>query len=245
MPRQVAVHGFMTLEGQKISKTTGNLIDPVDLVDEFGADPVRFYILREFCFAQDGDFSRAKLIDRHNADLAQRPREPAEPQCRDEQPVPERDRALGPAEISQATSSCGRSPTRSVRHVDASLRQFDFPTALDAIWLLVQRANTYVEENKPWRLAKDPTTPRSAGDGAGQLGREPARARALPVAVHPHDCRSHQRVSGATSRSRWRLSERGLGVPSGRPCPHARRGDVPEDRTQVGRIREPERVGHA
>ena len=51
LPRQVAVHGFMTLEGQNISKTTGNLIDPVDLVDELGADPVRYYLLREFASA--------------------------------------------------------------------------------------------------------------------------------------------------------------------------------------------------
>ncbi len=69
LPRRIVVHGFMTLEGQRISKTTGNIIDPVELVEEFGPDPIRFYLVRDTSFSSDGDFSRANLIRRYNDDL--------------------------------------------------------------------------------------------------------------------------------------------------------------------------------
>src|ERR1700694_4983343 len=70
VPNQVAVHGFITLEGQRISKTAGNIVEPVELVDEFGADAVRFYLARNLSFASDGDFSRARLIQHYNDELA-------------------------------------------------------------------------------------------------------------------------------------------------------------------------------
>ena len=69
LPRRIVVHGFMTLEGQRISKTTGNTVSPVDLVTEFGADPIRYYIMRDMTFTSDGDFSRGNLIRRYNNDL--------------------------------------------------------------------------------------------------------------------------------------------------------------------------------
>src|SRR6266567_4024525 len=69
LPRQVAVHGFITLDGQRISKTAGNSIDPVELVDEFGVDAVRYSLLRGLSFASDGDFSRASLVRRYNDEL--------------------------------------------------------------------------------------------------------------------------------------------------------------------------------
>ncbi len=70
LPRQVAVHGFITLEGQRISKSAGNIIDPVELVDTYGADAVRYYLLRNLSFASDGDFSRAAFIRHYNEELA-------------------------------------------------------------------------------------------------------------------------------------------------------------------------------
>ncbi len=69
LPRRIIVHGFMTLEGGRISKTTGNVIDPAEICAEFGADPVRYYLMRDFNFTSDGDFSRSNLIRRHNDDL--------------------------------------------------------------------------------------------------------------------------------------------------------------------------------
>ena len=153
VPRQVAVHGFMTLEGQKISKSTGNLIDPVDLVDEFGADPVRYYLLREFSFGADGDFSRARLLHRYNADLANdlgnllnRETVMALRYLGGELPAPS---AGSPADREVAELANGL-----LARVEAAVEAWDFPTALEAIWGLVRRANVYVEECEPWRLAR-------------------------------------------------------------------------------------------
>src|SRR5260370_7267758 len=70
LPRQVAAHGFITLEGERISKTAGNIVEPVELVNEFGADAVRYYLLRNLSFASDGDFSREGSIQRYNDELA-------------------------------------------------------------------------------------------------------------------------------------------------------------------------------
>lgn len=155
LQKQVAVHGFMTLEGKRISKTTGNIIDPVDLVDEFGADTVRYYILREFSFSNDGDFTRARLINRRNADLANDLGNLLN------RTVVMANRYLG-GEIS---SPSGKEPidfelretaSRIRPAYEAALGSWDFPSAIESVWALIRRANTYVEENEPWRLAKEP-----------------------------------------------------------------------------------------
>ncbi|HHY49215.1 MAG TPA: methionine--tRNA ligase [Alphaproteobacteria bacterium] len=70
LPRRVHAHGFLTVEGKKMSKSLGNVIDPFALVAEFGVDPLRYYCLREVSFGQDGDFGREKFVNRNNADLA-------------------------------------------------------------------------------------------------------------------------------------------------------------------------------
>jgi methionyl-tRNA synthetase len=70
LPRRVFAHGFLTVDGQKMSKSLGNVVDPFELVSEFGADAVRYFFLREVSFGQDGDYGRDKLVNRVNADLA-------------------------------------------------------------------------------------------------------------------------------------------------------------------------------
>src|SRR6478609_7128720 len=69
-PKRVFAHGWWTNEGQKISKSLGNVIDPIGLVEEFGLDPVRYFLLREVPFGSDGDFSRSAMIGRLNGELA-------------------------------------------------------------------------------------------------------------------------------------------------------------------------------
>jgi len=68
--KRVFAHGFLTSEGKKMSKSLGNVVDPFGVVDEFGADPVRYYFLREVSWGQDGDWGREKFVNRNNADLA-------------------------------------------------------------------------------------------------------------------------------------------------------------------------------
>jgi methionyl-tRNA synthetase len=70
VPKRVFAHGFLTVEGKKMSKSLGNVVDPFALIDEFGVDPLRFYCLREVSFGQDGDYGREKFVNRNNADLA-------------------------------------------------------------------------------------------------------------------------------------------------------------------------------
>jgi methionyl-tRNA synthetase len=155
LPRRVVVHGFITLEGQRISKTTGNTVDPIELVERFGADPLRYYLTRDVSFASDGDFSTANLIQRHNSDLGNdlgnllnrvvamigryhggdvpKPGEPGEPE-------------LSLRKVAEDASA------QAAKLIEA----WDLDGALDALWLLVRRANQYLEERQPWKLAKNP-----------------------------------------------------------------------------------------
>ncbi|MDD4990545.1 MAG: methionine--tRNA ligase [Candidatus Pacebacteria bacterium] len=70
LPSKIIIHGFVTLEGEKMSKSLGNVLDPFELAKEYGSDVLRYYILREFSLAQDGDFNRATLLERYNKELA-------------------------------------------------------------------------------------------------------------------------------------------------------------------------------
>jgi methionyl-tRNA synthetase len=176
LPRRIVVHGFMTLEGKRISKTTGNSIDPVELVEEFGADPIRYYLMREVSLASDGDFSRVNLIHRYNNDLGNdlgnllnrvvsmigRYRQGAVP-ARGEAGELERD----------LESVAGE----SIAHGRRLIEVWDLDDALTAIWQLVRRTNQYLEERQPWKLAKDPeraaeldTTLWSAAEGTRLAG---------------------------------------------------------------------------
>jgi methionyl-tRNA synthetase len=152
LPRQVAVHGFLTLEKQRISKTTGNVVSPIELVDECGVDAVRFYLLRHLSFASDGDVSRAGLVQRYNDELAndlgnllnrvvsmiQRYRGGAIPA-----PGP-----LGALEL-----DVQRLAAEARQQAETALQAWEIGHALDSIWGLVRRINRYVEQCKPWLLA--------------------------------------------------------------------------------------------
>ncbi|MCC6704562.1 MAG: methionine--tRNA ligase [Thermomicrobiales bacterium] len=154
LPRRIAIHGFMTLEGRRISKTTGNVISPIEVVDEFGADPVRYYLMRDLSFSSDGDFSRSKLIRRYNDDLGNdlgnllnrvvamigRYRGGVVPAASDGEAIE--------AELREIAANAHE---RAAHHID----QWQLNEALEEIWQLVRRANQYLEARKPWTLAKN------------------------------------------------------------------------------------------
>ncbi|MFQ5346275.1 MAG: methionine--tRNA ligase [Rhodothalassiaceae bacterium] len=152
-PRRVFAHGWWTNEGQKISKSLGNIIDPFALVETYGLDPVRYFLMREVPFGQDGDFSRAAFITRANADLAndfgnlaQRTLSMIAKNCGGQVPRPgafkEADQAL--LDGIDATLALMRA------HLDVQAIHL----ALEALWKQVAAANAYVAAMAPWALRK-------------------------------------------------------------------------------------------
>ncbi|MFH1276769.1 MAG: methionine--tRNA ligase [Candidatus Eisenbacteria bacterium] len=162
LPKTVYAHGFISVEGRKLSKSLGNVVDPQAMVERFGADSVRYYLLREVSFERDGDFSVGQLIGRHNADLANdlgnllnrvagMSRKYLGEGVFPAFEAGEDDDVLR----SLAEDVCGR--------YAAAMDRFEFHNALAAAWELVRRGNQYIEENAPWALVKDP-------EKAGRLG---------------------------------------------------------------------------
>jgi methionyl-tRNA synthetase len=151
LPRQIAVHGFITLEGQRISKTAGNSIDPVELVDEFGVDAVRYSLLRNLSFASDGDFSRAGLIRHYNDELAN---DLGNLLNRVVSMIKRYRGGAIPAPVLEEDLQQAAQETR--RRAGVALENWDIGGALNITWEFVRRTNQYIEQNEPWRLARQP-----------------------------------------------------------------------------------------
>ncbi len=149
LPKQILVHGWWQKDSAKISKSTGNIVDPVAVIDEWGLDAFRFYVLRELDIGPDGNWTDAGFKSRYNAELAnglgnlvnrslsmlKRYRNGVVPTKHDEL---------------AADAAKAEGETRAL------LKQNQLQAALQSIWGLVTRANLYVEQTKPFNLAKDP-----------------------------------------------------------------------------------------
>lgn len=152
-PRRVFAHGWWTVEGEKMSKSLGNAVDPFALVEEYGLDQVRYFLLREVPFGNDGDFSRAAVTGRANADLAndygnlaQRVLSLVQRNCGGR--VPEG----GPAtEADGELLAAARGLPERLRPLMERQRLHE---ALEAVWEVVRLANGYVDREAPWALAK-------------------------------------------------------------------------------------------
>ena len=152
-PKRVFAHGWWTNEGQKISKTLGNVIDPHALISQYGLDQVRYFTLREVPFGNDGDFSHRAMVGRCNGDLAndfgnlaQRVLSMIAKNCGGAVPQPgdytDADRAL-------LDKAAGLLPELR-RQIDVQA----FNRALETIWVVIGDANRYVDEQAPWALRK-------------------------------------------------------------------------------------------
>jgi len=153
-PKRIFAHGWWTNEGQKISKSVGNVIDPVDLVDTYGLDAVRYFLMREVPFGNDGDFSHASMVARMNGELAndlgnlaQRVLSMVNKNC--DGAVPR------PGDFSDADQDMLNAARNLVDAVRDHMNVQAFNLALEDIWLVVRAGNGYVDRQAPWKLKKE------------------------------------------------------------------------------------------
>jgi len=153
-PKRVFAHGWWTNEGQKISKSLGNVIDPLKLVEQYGLDSVRYFLLREMPFGNDGDFSHRAMVHRINGDLAndlgnlaQRVLSMINKNC--DGKVPQFH------EFTQADKTMLGAAETLVARLRPMIKEQLFHKVLDLIWQLVGDANRYVDEQAPWSLRKN------------------------------------------------------------------------------------------
>jgi methionyl-tRNA synthetase len=158
-PQRVFAHGWWTNEGQKISKSLGNVIDPVDLVNAYGLDAVRYFLLREVPFGNDGDFQKRALIGRLNGDLAnaygnlcQRVLSIVAKSCGEKVPPK--------GALTEADNALLDRARGLLAIVRAELDEQSFHRALTSIWEVIADANRYVDAQAPWALAKTDTVRR-------------------------------------------------------------------------------------
>jgi methionyl-tRNA synthetase len=153
LPKQIYAHGWWTVEGQKMSKSLGNAIDPFFLTDKFGNDQVRYFMLREVTFGLDGDFSYKALIHRVNGDLANDFGNLV-------------NRTLGmvnryrsgvipaPAALTERENILLEEIKRSANDYISFMESLTFNKALISVWAIVSALNKYIDDEKPWDLAK-------------------------------------------------------------------------------------------
>lgn len=154
LPKQVYGHGWLVVEGDKMSKSKGNVIDPVGLIEEFGPDAIRYFLLREITLGNDGNFSREALINRINADLAN---DLGNLLHRSLNMIGRFNDGLLPAcgELGEFDQSLQTLVDETVAQYERAMDAMDINAALKAVWALIGRTNKYIDETAPWALAKD------------------------------------------------------------------------------------------
>ncbi len=152
LPEQMFIHGFLLMDGEKMSKTLGNIWDPIDVIDTYGADALRYYCFREVKFGQDGSVSTTGFETRYNTELANELGNLAN------RSLAMIDRYRDGRVPARPEGELDLAPQFGEDYVQRIRERFDreeISAALEDIWELVRTLNRYVEEQAPWKLAKD------------------------------------------------------------------------------------------
>ena len=155
LPKHVYGHGWLVMDGGKMSKSKGNVVDPYVLAEKFGVDALRFFLLRTFPFGSDGNFSNELLIQTINMDLAN---DLGNLVSRTTAMVEKYFGGTLPTERENSDADCDLKTMASTLRdrYEAEMEHFQFQNALEQVFKTIQRANKYIDENAPWTLAKDP-----------------------------------------------------------------------------------------
>jgi methionyl-tRNA synthetase len=184
LPLRILGHGFVNFEGEKLSKSLGNIVDPLEVVERWGADALRYYLLKEVPLFRDGDFTWELFIQRYNADLANdwgnlftrtvsmvhRYRE-------------------GKLADAGPTDGVEELITQAIRDYRSAMDGYRIDGGIEAAWGLIRRANRLVEERAPWNLAKDPARAGELDSLLATLARVLAHAALLLIPVMPAKAR--------------------------------------------------------
>ena len=208
LPRHVFVHGFLNgADGRKMSKSLGNVLDPFEVIDEFGTDALRFYLLRDVVFGGDGAVGVDQVRSRYDGELAN---EYGNLASRTIAMINRyRDGVVPDVELDPALAAgFGGVPER----VGELFERAELTAALEQIWQLVRRCNRYVEERAPWQLAKDPADADKLDITLATLAEA---LRAITVLLHPYMPVITERLLAALAAPDVRFENASLGARGG------------------------------